>query len=112
MTSSVVLVEGTSDKVAVRALAVRLGRDLEAEGVQLRPIGGAQAIRRVLASLPAGVRAVGLCDEGEARAFERALGSGFFVCVRDLEDELVRAVGSEGVLRVIEERGELAALGT
>jgi hypothetical protein len=112
MTSSVVLVEGTSDEVAVRALAVRLGRDLEAEGVQLRPIGGAQAIRRVLASLPAGVRAVGLCDEGEARAFERALGSGFFVCVRDLEDELVRAVGSEGVLRVIEERGELAALGT
>src|SRR3954447_21740384 len=82
MTSSVVLVEGTSDEVAVRALAGRLGRQLEAEGVQVLPIGGAQAIRRVLGTLPAGARAVGLCDEGEAPAFERALGSAFFVCVR------------------------------
>jgi hypothetical protein len=112
MTSSVVLVEGTSDEVAVRALAARLGRDLDGEGVRVVPIGGAQAIRRVLATLPAGVRAVGLCDEGEARAFERALCAAFFVCVRDLEDELVRAVGSEGVLRVIEERRELASFGT
>jgi hypothetical protein len=112
MTSSVVLVEGTSDEVAVRALASRLGRDLEAEGVRVLPIGGAQAIRRVLASLPAGARAIGLCDEGEARAFERALGSAYFVCVRDLEDELVRAVGADGVLRVIETRGELASFRT
>jgi hypothetical protein len=112
VTSSVVFVEGTSDEVAVRALAARLGRDLEREGVQVVPIGGAQAIRRVLESLPAGARAVGLCDQGEARAFERALGSAFFVCVRDLEDELVRALGSEGVLRVIEARAELASFRT
>jgi hypothetical protein len=108
----VVFVEGTSDEVAVRALATRLGRDLEAEGVSVVPIGGAQAIRRVLASLPEGVRAVGLCDEGEARSFERALGSRFFVCVRDLEEELVRAVGIESVLEVIEARGELSSLRT
>jgi len=111
-TSSVVFVEGTSDEVAVRALAARLGRDLEREGIQVVPIGGAQAIRRVLESLAAGARAVGLCDEGEARAFERALGSSFFVCVRDLEDELVRALGSDGVLRVIEARGELGSFRT
>jgi hypothetical protein len=108
----VVFVEGTSDEMAVRALASRLGRDLEAEGVAVVPIGGAQAIRRVLASLPEGVQAVGLCDEGEARSFERALGSAFFVCVRDLEDELVRAVGTEGVLQVIEARGELSSFRT
>src|SRR3954447_3245756 len=58
MTSSVVLVEGTSDEIAVRALASRLGRDLDGEGVRVLPIGGAQAIRRVLASLPADARAV------------------------------------------------------
>jgi hypothetical protein len=108
----VVFVEGTSDEVAVRALAARLGRDLEAEGVSVVPIGGAQAIRRVLASLPDGVRAVGLCDEGEAQAFARALGSDFFVCVRDLEDELVRAVGVDRVMEVIEERGELSSFRT
>ena len=34
----------------MRALAARLGRDLEREGVQVVPIGGAQAIRRVLES--------------------------------------------------------------
>jgi hypothetical protein len=108
----VVFVEGTSDEVAVRALAARLGRDLVAEGVSVVPIGGAQAIRRVLASLPDGTRAVGLCDEGEARSFERALGAGFFVCVRDLEDELVRAVGVDGVLQVIDARGELSSFRT
>ena len=96
----------------MRALAARVGRDLDAEGVDVVPIGGAQAIRRVLASLPEGVRAVGLCDEGEARSFERALGPGFFVCVRDLEDELVRAVGIDGVLQVIESRGELSSFRT
>ena len=107
-----VFVEGASDEVAVRALAARLGRDLDGEGVAVVPIGGAQAIRRVLETLPEGVRAVGLCDEGEARSFERALGSSFFVCVRDLEDELVRAVGSDGVLQVIAERGELSSFRT
>ena len=32
---------------------------------------------------------------------------GFFVCVRDLEEELVRALGSAAVLGVVEEQGEL-----
>src|SRR4051812_163836 len=112
LTSSVVFVEGTSDEVAVRALAARLGRNLEAEDVSVVPIGGAQAIRRVLGSLPDDVRAVGLCDVGEARSFERALGSAFFVCVHDLEDELVRAVGADGVLQVIEAHGELSSFRT
>ena len=41
---AVVLVEGISDQRAVVALATRRGRDLEAEGVSVVPIGGAHAI--------------------------------------------------------------------
>ena len=38
---SVVLVEGTSDGVALHTLAERLGRDLEVEGVRVVAMGGA-----------------------------------------------------------------------
>jgi hypothetical protein len=34
---------------------------------------------------------------------------GFFACVADLEDELIRALGAEAVERVIEAQGELAS---
>ena len=40
------LVEGISDQRALEALAARRGRDLEAEGVSVVPIGGAHAIGR------------------------------------------------------------------
>ena len=36
----VVLVEGTSDRRAVETLARRRGRDLQAEGVAVVPMGG------------------------------------------------------------------------
>ena len=36
----VVLVEGTSDRLAVEALARRRGRDLQADGVAVVPMGG------------------------------------------------------------------------
>ena len=111
----------------MEALAERRGRDLEAEGVVVVPIGGAQAIGRVLRELPPGVRPAGLCDaaeEGEFRgALERAgVGSdltrrdmerlGFYVCDRDLEDELIRALGADGVLRVVDARGDLGSFRT
>ena len=35
---------------------------------------------------------------------------GFFVCERDLEDELIRALGVDAVERAIEGEGELASL--
>jgi hypothetical protein len=127
---SVVLVEGVSDKVAVEALAERMGRDLLAEGVAVLAIGGAQAIGNVLRRFgPGGLEArmAGLCDaaeEGHFRlALERAgLGSnldrahmealGFYVCDADLEDELVRALGADAVERVIQAEGEWASFGT
>src|SRR5205809_7916665 len=39
---AVVLVEGISDQRALEALAARRGRDLEADGLAIVPIGGAQ----------------------------------------------------------------------
>ena len=125
---AVVLVEGISDCVALETLAERRGRDLEAEGIAVVPIGGAQAIGKVLERLRGeGVRLAGLCDAGEERHFRRGLeraglGSaltrvdmerlGFYVCDVDLEDELIRSLGAETVLRVAESEGDLNAFRT
>jgi hypothetical protein len=127
---AVVLVEGISDRLAVEALASRRGTDLAAQRVSVVPIGGAQAIGGALARFgPAGldVRLAGLCDAGEERWFRRALERaglgadltlpdmerlGFFVCVVNLEDELIRALGEAAVLTIIEEQRELGAFRT
>jgi hypothetical protein len=127
---AVVLVEGASDAHALEALAERRGRDLEAEGVSVLPMGGSKSVGAFVERFgPQGldVRLAGLCDaaeEGDVRqALERAgLGSnltrgdleelGFFVCVEDLEDELIRALGAEAVERVIEDQGDLGSFRT
>ena len=73
---AVVLVEGTSDRVAVETLAERRGRDLDAEGVSVVAIGGAQAIGKFLRRFgPQGldVRLAGLCDAAEVGDFGRGL---------------------------------------
>ena len=121
----VVLVEGTSDQAAVEALAARRGRDLATEGISVVPMGGARSIRQFVALFgPLGldIRLAGLCDAGEEddfrRGLERAgLGSdldrdgmeslGFFVCVDDLEDELIRCLGTAAVEQVLEAHGDL-----
>jgi hypothetical protein len=127
---AVVLVEGESDRNALEALAERRGRDLAAEGVAVEPIGGAQAIGRYLERFgPRGldVRLAGLYDAGEeaavTRRLERAgLGSdltraamerlGFFACVEDLEDELIRSLGVPAVEAVVAAQGELRSFRT
>jgi hypothetical protein len=124
---TVVLVEGVSDQRAVETLARRQGRDLEAEGVSIVAIGGAQAIGNRLAALAPAVRLAGLCDAGEERHFRRGLERaglgtdltraemerlGFFVCVADLEDELIRSLGTEAVERVVEAQGDLGSFRT
>jgi hypothetical protein len=127
---AVVLVEGISDRVALETLAERHGRDLEREGISVVPIGGAQAIGRFLIELgPRGrdVRLAGLCDAGEERDFRRGLelaglgvpatrsemeGLGFYVCVADLEDELIRALGAAAVEEVVEAQGDLRSFRT
>jgi hypothetical protein len=127
---AVVLVEGISDQVALEALAERRGRDLDAEGVSVLPIGGAQAIGGFLELFgPQGVnvRLAGLCDAGEEDDFRRGLERaglrpnltradmerlGFYVCVADLEDELIRSLGAAAVEQVIDSQGDLRSFRT
>jgi hypothetical protein len=124
---AVVLVEGISDQIALETAAVGRGRNLEAERVVIVPIGGAHAIGRVLTRLGrlgSEVRVAGLCDLHEEEIFRRALvathvGSsstrtdlehlGFYVCVNDLEDELIRAVGNPGVQALFDSQGDLGS---
>lgn len=103
---AVILVEGITDRIALEAAAERLGRDLAADGVEIVPIGGAQAIRRAAAQYE-GESVVGLCDAGEERWFRRVLGDATHVCVKDLEDELIRALGAARVQEVVAGQGEL-----
>jgi hypothetical protein len=115
---TVVLVEGVSDRAAVERLAERRGRDLDAEGVCVVPLGGATSIGRFLDLLgPRGldVPVAGLCDLAEQGFFHRALEraglgpDGFFVCDPDLEGEFIRALGVAAVEDVIETEGETRA---
>ena len=103
---AVIFVEGITDRIAVEAVAAKLGRDLAAEGVEVVPIGGAQAIRRAAAEYE-GEHVVGLCDAGEERWFRRVLGDAAYVCTADLEDELIRAVGTAGVEEVVAGEGDV-----
>jgi hypothetical protein len=127
---AVVLVEGISDQLALEALAERRGRNLDAEGISVVAMGGAQRIGRFLDLFgPQGldVRLAGLCDAAEEgnfrRGLERAgLGSnltradmeslGFYVCVSDLEDELIRSLGTASVQQIVDAQGELRSFRT
>jgi len=126
----VILVEGVSDRAAIEALAELLGRRLEEEGIGIIPMGGAMSIGRFLRVLGPeglGVLLSGLCDAREERFFRRGLeaagiGSnldreglealGFAICDADLEDEMIRALGTETVEQVIADEGDLAAFRT
>jgi hypothetical protein len=123
---AVILVEGESDALALRTLAVRRGRDLDVEGVSVVAIGGITNLATYLGRYR-GDRVSGLYDAAEehlvVRAFETARGLsglaredieglGFFMCDRDLEDELIRALGPRAVETVIDTLGGLGAFRT
>ena len=122
---AVLVVEGESDQVAVEALAERRGVDLAAAGVRIERLGGAHRIGKFLEKFGAvgdGPRLAGLCDAREEPVFRRALeragfGSGparedmerlgFFVCLRDLEEELIRALGAPRVEEILRTNDDL-----
>ncbi|MER5966453.1 TOPRIM nucleotidyl transferase/hydrolase domain-containing protein [Streptomyces sp. NPDC002057] len=113
-----VLLEGPSDLAAVETLAARLGRDLVAEGVCVVSMGGAMNVARyagLLGPPGLGLRLTGLCDEREQRYYDRGLERAgasdgrFFVCVADLEEELIRALGTETVEEIVRAEGDLRA---
>jgi OLD-like protein len=111
--AAVVAVEGISDRVAVETLAGRLGIDLEAGGVSVVPVGGAQAIGRFVAGLDPRERVVGLCDVAEERYFTDALAAhDVFVCDPDLEGELIRAIGARPIEKLLAGHGDLAPFRT
>jgi hypothetical protein len=73
------------------------------------------------------LKLAGLCDAAQERDFRRGLERaglgadltraemerlGFYVCVEDLEDELIRALGTASVERVVDAQGELGSLRT
>ncbi len=120
---TVVLVEGVSDQVALTTLARARGLDLADLGVEVVAMGGATNIGHFVREygVPGRHRLAGLCDLGESGYYRRALARaghgtridratmerlGFFVCARDLEDELIRALGPDQVQDVMAEQGD------
>lgn len=115
-----VLLEGVSDVAALTAVARK--RDVDLAAVQLVDLGGVTNVRRELIELhraPTDLEILGLCDAPEVHFVEQALNDvghtvrdvsdlpayGFFVCHADLEEELIRAVGAERTVAVIEHLG-------
>jgi hypothetical protein len=120
----VVVVEGTSDRLALEALARRRSFDAAAAGVAVVEMHGITNVSRDMTALVArGIDVAGLCDAGEVRYVRQALERcgvvvddrsvgalerhGFFVCDVDLEDELIRALGESAAERFVESQGEL-----
>nr|WP_281496723.1 hypothetical protein [Ornithinimicrobium sp. F0845] len=123
---TLVLLEGPSDVAAVTALLPRGPRETDDGPVRtaysLVDLGGVTNVGahllRAAAARPA-PRVVGLCDAGESRVVLRALqrvgrevtevddlpAEGFFVCERDLEEELIRALGTTRCLEVLADQG-------
>ena len=122
------LVEGDSDRVALHTVARLRGRDLAAEGIDVVAMGGITNTRTFATRYgPQGldVPLVGLYDAPEEAKVRNGLaaaglgaavehgglpGLGFYKCTQDLEDELIRALGIEGVEAVIDAAGETRSL--
>ena len=121
---TLVLVEGESDAAAVRALLDRLGLDAISQHLQVSPAAGVTNFSKVLAAFARahpGARLCGIYDSADEWHVRHALtaaavplpaeespeSAGFFACVADLEDELIRALGPEVVEQVLEGHAEL-----
>jgi hypothetical protein len=120
-----VLVEGRSDAVVVEHLLRTHGL----ERARVEVMDGVTNIERELARLAAtapGAEVCGLFDAAEERFVRRALArrdiptdgraglarAGFFACDADLEDELIRTLGTDVVEEAVAELGELPRLRT
>ena len=121
----VVLAEGGSDQAALEVLAGRRGLALGRGALGIVAMGGATSIGhfvRLLGPRGLNIPLGGLCDAGQEAYVRDALARGglipaasraqmeacgFFVCTADLEDELIRAVGTAAVEQIIAARGDL-----
>jgi predicted ATP-dependent endonuclease of OLD family len=112
---AVILVEGDSDRIALETLAARLRCDLAAQGVEIMSMHGVTNVGAYLERFGANHRIVVMCDDRESASVRRAaertgvVDLRVEVCVVDLEDELIRALGPAAVEQVIEAEGELGS---
>lgn len=122
---SAILVEGWSDQAAVETWARTSAVDLPHNAVVVLPVGGITNMGKFLSALRApglAMKVSGLYDASEEaltlRCLERAglaakltranaEAAGFFSCVNDLEDELIRALGTTAVETLLEAQDEL-----
>lgn len=122
--------EGISDHIAIQTLAERRGVDLVAEGISVVEMGGATGIGTYLDQYGPGgldLRLAGLYDSAEAEVVRRSLeragfgtaltpgdvkALGFYMCVNDLEDELIRAVGMDAIEQTAAAAGDLRSFRT
>ncbi|WP_151523396.1 ATP-dependent endonuclease [Serinicoccus kebangsaanensis] len=109
----VLLVEGRSDAAALRAAAVTTGTDLS--GTTILVLDGATNVARAAATIPSSAPVGALVDVAEQPMVRRRLTetgrpeAPLFVCVDDLEDELIRALGAEQALAVVTQEEDLRA---
>ena len=109
-----ILVEGDSDRRAVERVAGLRGHDLGAARVDVVSMSGITNLARHLAGVAPGTRVTGLYDIAEGRYVRATLSrlgrtETFFACDRDLEDELIRALGTARVTAVIDAAGDRAS---
>lgn len=119
-TPTVVLLEGPSDVAALEQVLATQHPPVPETTYRLVDMGGVTNTGAHLqAARDAGDRVVGLVDAGEAWVVVKSLqrlgtsineveelpAHGFFVCDRDLEDELIRALGVPGCLELLHELG-------
>ena len=120
MSKSVILVEGESDEAALEEAASVLRVDISLTSIVVMN-GATNIVRSLTNAVAQGVRIAGLYDVGEEAHIVRALaetglthgrdrsaleGTGFYACDRDLEEELIRALGAQRVIDVIAREGE------
>ena len=127
---ALVLVEGISDQIAVETLSRPPGPGPR-RGGRSGPAGRRCArddqVPDPVRSGRAGLRLTGLCDLREEQIIRRGLGRagigsprtraemellGFYVCVEDLEDELIRAIGDGRVEPLLDSQGDLGSFRT
>ncbi len=127
-TRVVVLVEGESDRIALRTLAKLRDQDLAGSGVEVVAMHGITNTRRFAREYGPrgrGLAMAGLYDAPEESKLRHGLAAagmpealspggparlGFHCCTADLEDELIRALGEEEVVEVIATAGERRSL--
>jgi putative ATP-dependent endonuclease of OLD family len=117
---AVILAEGTSDEILLRALAELQGLDLDLAGISIVPIGSANNYSAAYQLFGPGgfaIRVAGLVDEKQSNVPAEALGlpadasitdlagHGVFVCAPDLEGVYCSALGPDRVAELLVRSG-------